>query len=76
VLTPVYISHSASNAPGDSIAAMEWAIGAFFAVMIGLYIWSHVTAGHAIGKKVQPFIDDLFGVGPKTRQNPTEKDHR
>ena len=54
---------------------MEWAIVAFFAVMLGLYVWSHVTAGHAIGKKVQPFIDDLFGVGPKTGQNPTDKDH-
>jgi len=55
---------------------MEWAIGAFFAVMLSLYIWSQVTAGRAIGKKVQPFIDDLFGVGPKTGQNPTDNDHR
>jgi hypothetical protein len=45
---------------------MEWAFGVFFVVMFGLYIWSHVTAGHAISKKVQPFIDDLFGIG----QNP------
>lgn len=44
---------------------MEWAFWAFFAVMIGLYIWSHVTAGHAISKKLQPFINDLFGVGRK-----------
>ena len=29
---------------------MEWAIGVFFVVMLGLYVWSHVTAGHAIGK--------------------------
>ena len=42
----------ASTASGDRIAAMEWAIGAFFAVMLGLYIWSHVRAGHAVGKKV------------------------
>jgi hypothetical protein len=61
---------------GDSIVAMEWAIGTFFAVMLGLYIWSHITAGHAMGKKVQPFIDDLFGVGSKTGQNPADKDHR
>jgi hypothetical protein len=50
-------------------------MGVFFAVMLGLYFWSHVTAGHAIGKRVQPFIDDLFGVVPKTRQNPRDKDH-
>src|SRR5258705_4848773 len=43
--------------------AMEWAFWVFFSVMIGLYIWSHVTAGHAISKKLQPFVDDLFGVG-------------
>ena len=66
----------ASSASGDRIAAMEWAIAAFFAVMLGLYIWSHVTAGHAIGKKVEPFIDDVFGVGAKTGQNPTDKDQR
>ena len=69
-------AHSVSNASSDSIAAMEWAIGAFFAVMLGLYIWSHVTGGHAMGKKVQPFIDDFFGVGPKAGQNPRDKDHR
>lgn len=55
---------------------MEWAIGAFFVVMLGLYLWSHVTASHAVGKKVQPLIDDLFGVSPKTEQNPRDKDHR
>lgn len=60
----------ASSASGDRIAVMEWAIGAFFAVMLGLYIWSHVTAGHAVGKKVQPFIDDLFGVSPKDPTKP------
>jgi len=32
--------------------------------------------GHAIGKKVQPFIDDFFGVGPKTGQNPRDKNRR
>jgi hypothetical protein len=55
---------------------MEWAIGAFFVVMLGLYIWSHATAGYAIGKKVQPFVDDLFGEGPKAGQNPKDEDHR
>ena len=75
MIAPGYSSHSVGNASGDSIAAMEWAVGAFFGVMLGLYIWSHVTAGHAIGKKVQPFIDDLFGIGSKTGQNPTDKDH-
>ena len=55
---------------------MEWAIGAFFAVMLGLYISSHVTAGHGIGKKVQPLIDQVFGVGPKTEQDPKDTDDR
>jgi hypothetical protein len=41
---------------------MEWAIWVFMAVMLGLYLWSHLTAGHEISKKLQPFVDDLFGV--------------
>ena len=55
---------------------MEWAIGVFFAVMLGLYIWSHVTAGHAVGKKVQPFVDHLFGVDPKAGRNPNDEDQQ
>ena len=47
-------------------------MGVFFIVMFGLYIWSH----HAVGKKVQPFIDDLFGVGPKKGQSPRDEDRR
>jgi hypothetical protein len=43
---------------------MEWAFGIFLAVMFGLYIWSHITAGHEISKKIQPFVDNLFGVTP------------
>jgi hypothetical protein len=43
---------------------MEWAIWAFMAVMLGLYLWSHHTAGREIGKKLQPFVDDLFAVSP------------
>jgi hypothetical protein len=39
------------------------------AVMLGLYVWSHVTAGHQIGKKLQPFVDDLFGVTPSERES-------
>ena len=55
---------------------MEWAIGVFLAVMLGLYIWLLVTAGHSISKKLQPFTDDLFGVSPKTGQNPRDEDHQ
>jgi hypothetical protein len=47
---------------------MEWAFGVFLVVMLGLYIWSHVTAGHEISKKVQPIIDDLFGVGQRSQR--------
>jgi len=36
----------------------------FMAVMLGLYLWSHLTAGREISKKLQPFVDDLFGVAP------------
>jgi hypothetical protein len=43
------------------IADMEWAFYIFLAVMLGLYVWSHVSAGHRIGKKLQPFVDELFG---------------
>ena len=53
---------------------MEWAFGIFLVVMLGLYIWSHATAGHEIGKKVQPFIDDLF-VDRKPGQKPRNGNH-
>ena len=43
---------------------MEWAFGIFLIAMIGLYIWSHASAGHRIGKKLQPCVDELFGVSP------------
>jgi hypothetical protein len=46
------------------IADMEWAIVVFMAVMLGLYLWSHLTAGREISKKLQPLVDDLFGVAP------------
>lgn len=51
------------------IAAMEWALGIFLAGMFGLYVWSHVTAGHEISKKIQPLVDDLFGVAPSERES-------
>lgn len=46
------------------------------AVMLGLYVWSHLTAGHEISKKLQPFVDDLFGAAPSKREskgNPATK---
>jgi hypothetical protein len=46
------------------IADMEWALWIFLIVMLGLYFWSHVTAGRKIGKELQPFVDELFGVTP------------
>jgi hypothetical protein len=42
----------------------RWAILVFMAGMLGLYLWSHLTAGREISKKLQPFVDDLFGVAP------------
>jgi hypothetical protein len=51
------------------IADMEWAIGIFLAVMLGLYIWSHVTAGRQIGNKIQPFVDDLCGGTPSEHES-------
>ena len=53
---------------------MEWAFGVFFVVMLGLYVWSHVTAGRAISKKIQPYIDDLFGVGRNSEQKRSYRD--
>jgi len=50
------------------IADMEWAIGILIVVMLGLYIWSHLTAGHQVSKKLQPFVDELFGVTPSGEQ--------
>jgi hypothetical protein len=56
--------------PGNvKIAAMEWAFLVLIAVVFGLYIWSHLTAGHEISKKLQPFVDDLFGVTPSERES-------
>jgi hypothetical protein len=43
---------------------MEWALWIFLAVMFGFYIWSHITASHEISKKIQPFVDNLFGATP------------
>jgi hypothetical protein len=48
---------------------MEWAIWVLIAVMLGLYVWSHLTAGHEISKKLQPFVDDLLGVTPSKRES-------
>jgi hypothetical protein len=53
---------------------MEWGFGVFFVVMFGLYVWSHATAGHAISKKIQPFIDDLFDIGQESGQKPRDED--
>jgi hypothetical protein len=59
------------------IADMEWAIGIFLVVMFGLYIWSHASAGRRIGEKLQPFVDELFGVSPsgerESKSNPPAK---
>lgn len=41
--------------------------------MLGLYIWSHVMAGHVISKKLQTFVDDLFDVGQKSREKPRDE---
>jgi len=43
---------------------MEWAIGVFLVAMLGLFVWSNATAGRQIGKKIQPFVDELLGVAP------------
>ena len=53
---------------------MEWAVGLFVVAMLGLYIWSHLSAGHRISKKTQPFIDDIFGVTQKPRQITEDED--
>jgi hypothetical protein len=60
---------TAQTQESAKIAGMEWVIGLFVAVMLGLYLWSHLTAGHEVGKKVQPFVDDLFGVTPSERDS-------
>jgi hypothetical protein len=56
---------------------MEWAFWIAIVAVLGLYVWSHVSAGHRIGKKLQPFVDDLFGVTPagkgESEDNPPAK---
>ena len=55
------------------IADMDWLIWVLIAAMLGLYVWSHLTAGHEIGKKLQPFVDNLFGITPSkgdSKDNP------
>ena len=51
------------------VLPMEWAIWVFVVVMLGLYLWSHLTAGREISKKLQPFVDDLFGVASSERDS-------
>jgi hypothetical protein len=46
---------------------MEWAALIFIVAMLGLYVWAHVSAGHRIDKKLQPFVDEVFGVTPSGR---------
>jgi hypothetical protein len=41
---------------------MEWVFWILILAMLGLYVWSHASADHRIGKKLQPFADELFGV--------------
>jgi hypothetical protein len=61
---------SPSARPLDvKIADMEWAIWVLIAMMLGLYVWSHRTAGHEMSKKLQPFVDDLFGTAPSKRES-------
>ena len=58
------------------IADMDWLIWVLIAAMLGLYVWSHLTAGHEIGKKLQPFVDNLFGITPSkgdSKDNPPAK---
>jgi hypothetical protein len=53
------------------ISGMEWALWAFFAVMLGLFVWSSYTAKRDLSKKVQPFVDDLFDSHPR-QEKPTD----
>jgi hypothetical protein len=52
---------------------MEWVFWVFIIAMLGLYSWSDVSAGHRIGKKLQPFVDELFGATPSRESE--SKDH-
>jgi hypothetical protein len=49
----------------------------FLAAMLGLYAWSHLSTGHRIGKKLQPFVDEFFDVTPSSKRenkgNPPSK---
>jgi len=43
---------------------MEWVFYIVIAVTFCLYVWSRVTDGYSISKKIQPFVDEFFGVTP------------
>jgi hypothetical protein len=43
------------------MARMAWVFGAVIAVTLRLHIWSAASARREITKRIQPFVDDLFG---------------
>ena len=51
---------------------MDLAFLIVIALMLGLYIWSHLSAGHRVSKKIQRFVDDFFGVSPRPNQKPRD----
>jgi hypothetical protein len=44
---------------------MAWVFGAVIAVLLGLHIGPAASAKREITKRIQPFLDDLFGSHPK-----------
>jgi len=51
---------------------MDWALWIFFGVMPGLFAWAHLTAGHEVSKKIQPYVDDLLAfLEGKPKNNKT-----
>ena len=43
---------------------MEWVFGTVIVVMLGLFFWASRTANREARKRVQPIIDDVFGMRP------------
>jgi hypothetical protein len=40
---------------------MEWVMWIVFAIVVGLYIYTHIWHSRELNKKFQPFVDSLFG---------------
>jgi hypothetical protein len=46
---------------------MDWLFGAFFVLMIALFLWASIPVKRVLSNTIQPFVDDLFSSKPRKR---------